>query len=68
MKNKLQLLEITPDARCVLDSGRIIFDGTPSHPTLEGPKLYKRDGEYLPPLPGAGTPVEGIPGKRRPGL
>lgn len=46
VKNKLQLLEMTPDASRLLDGGRIIFDGTPSHPTLEGPKLYKRKGEY----------------------
>ncbi len=46
IKNKLQLLEMAPDASCLLDIGRIIFDGTPSHPTLEGPKLYKRNGEY----------------------
>ena len=46
IKNKLQLLEMAPDASRLLDEGRIIFDGTPSHPTLEGPKLYKRQGEY----------------------
>lgn len=46
VKNKLQLLEMAPDASRLLDSGKIIFDGTPSHPTLEGPKLYKREGEY----------------------
>lgn len=46
IKNKLQLLEMTPDASRLIDDGRIIFDGTPSHPTLEGPKLYKREGEY----------------------
>ena len=46
IKNKLQLFEMAPDASRLLDEGRIIFDGTPSHPTLEGPKLYKRQGEY----------------------
>ncbi|TKI07666.1 glycoside hydrolase family 43 protein [Martelella alba] len=46
IKNKLQLIEMAPDASRLLDGGRIIFDGTLSHPTLEGPKLYKRSGEY----------------------
>jgi len=46
VKNKLQLFEMSPDATRLLDQGRIIFDGTPTHPTLEGPKLYKRHGEY----------------------
>ncbi|MBZ0060253.1 MULTISPECIES: glycoside hydrolase 43 family protein [unclassified Leclercia] len=46
VKNKLQLFEMSPDATRLLDDGRIIFDGTPSLPTLEGPKLYKRNGEY----------------------
>lgn len=46
VKNKLQLCEMSPDATQLLDDGRIIFDGTPTHPTLEGPKLYKRNGEY----------------------
>lgn len=46
VKNKLQLFEMSPDATRLLDDGHIIFDGTPTHPTLEGPKLYKRNGEY----------------------
>ena len=46
IKNQLQLFAMAPDASRLLDNGRIIFDGTPSHPTLEGPKLYKRNGEY----------------------
>ncbi|MDM3464460.1 glycoside hydrolase 43 family protein [Citrobacter sp. Cb031] len=46
IKNKLQLTEMAPDASRLLGEGCVIFDGTPSHPTLEGPKLYKRNGEY----------------------
>jgi len=46
IKNKLHLTEMAPDASRLLEEGRIIFDGTPSHPTLEGPKLYKRNDEY----------------------
>lgn len=46
IKNKLQLTEMTPDASCLIGESYIIFDGNPSHPTLEGPKLYKRNNEY----------------------
>lgn len=30
----------------MLDEGRIVFDGTKTQPTIEGPKLYKRNGYY----------------------
>lgn len=46
IKNKLQLIEMAPDGSHLLDDGRIIVDGTLSHPTLEGPKLYKYNGLY----------------------
>ncbi|WP_312688888.1 glycoside hydrolase 43 family protein [Kosakonia sp.] len=46
IKHKLQLCEMSPDGQQLLDAGRIIFDGTRSHPTIEGPKFYKRNGEY----------------------
>ncbi|WP_396127568.1 glycoside hydrolase family 43 protein [Dickeya dadantii] len=46
IKNKLQLTEMAPDASRLLGEGAMIFDGMPSHPTLEGPKLYKRNNKY----------------------
>lgn len=46
IKNKLQLIEMAPDVSHLKNNGVIIFDGTMSHPTLEGPKIYKRNGEY----------------------
>ncbi|MDU4150025.1 MAG: family 43 glycosylhydrolase [Enterobacteriaceae bacterium] len=45
IKNKLQLSEMKSDASCLIGESHIIFDGNPSHPTLEGPKLYKRNNE-----------------------
>lgn len=30
----------------ILDDGVTIFDGRASHPTIEGPKMYKRNGYY----------------------
>ncbi|RRJ66423.1 glycosyl hydrolase 43 family protein [Paenibacillus oralis] len=45
-KHLLQLFRMAPDGTRLLDEGRIIIDGTVDHPTLEGPKLYKRGGYY----------------------
>lgn len=46
IKHQLQLFEMTPDGRSLLGEGKIIYDGTCDLPTLEGPKLYKRQGYY----------------------
>ncbi len=34
------------DDTALLDEGRLVFDGTQAHPTIEGPKMYKRNGYY----------------------
>jgi beta-xylosidase len=48
INNLLTLHEISPDATTLLDQGRIVIDANlmPGWKTLEGPKLYKRDGWY----------------------
>ncbi|WP_433171810.1 glycoside hydrolase family 43 protein [Actinoallomurus sp. CA-150999] len=48
INNRLTLHEISPDGRELLDDGRIVVNGDeiPGYTTLEGPKLYKRDGWY----------------------
>ncbi|WP_431296876.1 family 43 glycosylhydrolase [Rahnella sp. PAMC 25559] len=46
IKHQLQLCEMSPDATSLLDEGKIIFDGAVSHPTIEGPKIYRRHGWY----------------------
>jgi len=46
IKHKLNLCSMSADGKRLLDEGRIVFDGTENHPTLEGPKLYKRNGYY----------------------
>jgi len=45
-KHQLQLMEMSPDGRSLLDDGQIIYDGALDNPTLEGPKFYKRNGWY----------------------
>jgi beta-xylosidase len=42
----LCLHRMKPDATGLTDEGTIIFDGHASHPTIEGPKMYKRNGYY----------------------
>jgi beta-xylosidase len=42
----LILHRMSPDGKTVLDSGKIIVQDPVHLPTLEGPKLYKRNGWY----------------------
>lgn len=42
----LTVNRMSGDGRQVLDEGKTIFDGHASHPTIEGPKFYKRNGWY----------------------
>ncbi len=48
IKNRLTLHEMSPDGTRLLDEGRVVIDGDkmPGWETIEGPKLYKRDGWY----------------------
>lgn len=48
VNNRLTLHRMAPDAREVLDEGTLVIDADllPGYRTLEGPKLYKRDGTY----------------------
>ncbi len=57
INNVLTLHRMAPDASAVLDEGRIVIDGAAfagCH-TLEGPKLYKRDGWYYVFAPAGGV-------------
>ncbi|SFD54062.1 Beta-xylosidase [Chitinophaga sp. CF118] len=46
IKSILTLNRMNAAGTQVTDEGVLIFDGHPSQPTLEGPKLYKRNGYY----------------------
>ncbi|MCW3794966.1 glycoside hydrolase 43 family protein [Paenibacillus sp. LS1] len=46
IKSKIQVCRMAADGRRLLDEGTIVFDGTEYHPTIEGPKFYKREGYY----------------------
>ncbi|MBN1302060.1 MAG: glycoside hydrolase 43 family protein [Melioribacteraceae bacterium] len=43
----LSLHRMSYDGKTLLDSGTTIFDGHVNHPTIEGPKMYKRNGYYF---------------------
>lgn len=46
IKSILTLNRMNEKGTAVTDEGVLIFDGHAAHPTLEGPKLYKRNGYY----------------------
>ena len=48
ISNLLTLHRLSPDGTTVLDAGEVIIDGAhiPNWHTIEGPKLYKRNGYY----------------------
>lgn len=46
VKSLLSLNKMNPEGTKVLDKGIHIFDGHDAHPTVEGPKMYKRNGYY----------------------
>lgn len=46
IKSVLAVRQLSPDGTKTLDEGRIIYDGHEQDPTVEGPKIYKRNGWY----------------------
>ncbi len=46
IKHRLSICEMSQEGDRLLTEPVIIFDGLKTNPTIEGPKLYKRDGYY----------------------
>jgi len=46
MKSVLGIFEMSLDGTKALTESRLIFDGHPGNPTVEGPKFYERNGYY----------------------
>ncbi|WP_426791041.1 glycoside hydrolase family 43 protein [Sphingobacterium sp. WOUb80] len=46
LKSVLAVAEMDTDGNRVLDRGTIVYDGHELDPTIEGPKVYKRNGYY----------------------
>jgi beta-xylosidase len=57
IKSILIISRMSEDGTRLLDDGVLVFDGHEGNPTIEGPKLYKRNGYYYIFAPAGG--VEG---------
>ncbi|MCK7554782.1 glycoside hydrolase 43 family protein [Chitinophaga sedimenti] len=55
IKSIVVLKRMNIEGTKVLDAGTIVFDGHDQDPTLEGPKMYKRNGYYYIPAPAGGV-------------
>lgn len=57
IKHRLDICRMAPDASSLLDDGTVVYQNELLHPTLEGPKMYKRNGWYylFAPAGGVGT-------------
>jgi len=56
-KSVLILSRMKPDGSGLLDGGTIVYDGHKLDPTIEGPKIYKRNGYYYIFAPAGGVPT-----------
>ncbi len=54
-KSVLSVSEMTPDGTRLIGEDVLIFDGHDGHPTVEGPKFYKRNGYYYVFAPAGGV-------------
>lgn len=54
-KSLLAISRMKPDGTALLDEFRIVIDGNINHPTIEGPKMYKRNGYYYISAPAGGV-------------
>jgi beta-xylosidase len=57
IKSILTINRMNADGTRILDDGKRVFDGHEHHPTIEGPKLYKRNGYYYIFAPAGGVPT-----------
>jgi beta-xylosidase len=55
IKHRLRVCPMAPDGTKLLGEGQIVFHEPTKHPTLEGPKFYKRAGWYYILAPAGGV-------------
>jgi beta-xylosidase len=46
IKSILVIKKLSEDGTKILDEGKLVYDGHETDPTIEGPKMYKRNGYY----------------------
>ncbi len=57
LKSVLFVCELNKEATKAITQSRVVFDGHDEHPTIEGPKFYKRNGYYYIFAPAGGVPT-----------
>jgi len=57
IKSILVVSRMSPDGTSLFGNEVMVFDGHPDHPTVEGPKFYKRNGYYYIFAPAGGVPT-----------
>jgi len=57
IKTILAISLMSPDGQRLIGPDALVFDGHQGHPTLEGPKFYKRNGYYYIFAPAGGVPI-----------
>lgn len=57
IKSIIVVNRMSADGTKLLDDGVMVFDGHDKHPTVEGPKIYKRNGYYYISAPAGGVPT-----------
>jgi beta-xylosidase len=57
IKHRLTVRPMSPDGMQILGDGQTVFEDPQRHPTMEGPKFYKRDGWYYILAPAGGVPT-----------
>lgn len=55
IKHRLTVNRMSADGTSLLDSGKTIYENPERQPTLEGPKIYKRNGYYYILAPAGGV-------------
>lgn len=55
IKHRLRVCPMAPDGSKLSGEGQIVYHEPEKHPTLEGPKFYKRDGWYYILAPAGGV-------------
>ncbi len=55
IKSIIVMKRMNAEGTKVMDTGQLVYDGHESDPTIEGPKVYKRNGYYYIFAPGGGV-------------
>lgn len=55
IKHRIDVCAMAPDASRLLDEGTLVYQNELLHPTMEGPKMDKRDGWYYIFVPAGGV-------------